>query len=121
MRAPSYKGLRDDKAARAVVRELPEPEVESLQAESGGDDPGAGAVQAAGAADPISTSPEELFDSVTRAADGVLRVVVGGRQLKLSNWDKVLFPAAGFTKGQLITYYADDRACGGCRICETGR
>ena len=29
-----------------------------------------------------------------------------GRALKLSNWDKVLFPKAGFTKGDLIAYYA---------------
>jgi len=26
--------------------------------------------------------------------------------LKVSNWDKVLFPQTGFTKGDLITYYA---------------
>src|SRR5512142_3019966 len=30
---------------------------------------------------------------------------VDGRQLKLSNLDKVLYPAAGFTKAQLIDYY----------------
>jgi len=33
-------------------------------------------------------------------------VEVGGRQLKLSNLDKVLYPESGFTKGQLIDYYA---------------
>jgi bifunctional non-homologous end joining protein LigD len=49
MRAPSYKGLRDDKGPREVLSE--------------------------------------------------------GRELKLSNWDKVLFPQTGFTKGDLITYY----------------
>ncbi len=32
-------------------------------------------------------------------------VVVEGRQLKLSNLDKVLYPQAGFTKGQVIDYY----------------
>ena len=32
-------------------------------------------------------------------------IEVEGRQLKLSNLDKVLYPAAGFTKGQLIDYY----------------
>jgi len=30
---------------------------------------------------------------------------VGGRRLSLSHLDKVLFPATGFTKGQLIDYY----------------
>ena len=33
-------------------------------------------------------------------------VEVGGRQLSLSNLDKVLYPATGFTKGQVIDYYA---------------
>lgn len=32
-------------------------------------------------------------------------VEVGGRQLKLSNLDKVLYPEVGFTKGQVIDYY----------------
>ena len=31
---------------------------------------------------------------------------VDGRALKLSNLDKVLYPATGFTKGDLIAYYA---------------
>ncbi|WP_262321159.1 non-homologous end-joining DNA ligase [Acidiferrimicrobium sp. IK] len=33
-------------------------------------------------------------------------VEVGGRSLKLSNLDKVLWPATGFTKGDMIDYYA---------------
>jgi bifunctional non-homologous end joining protein LigD len=33
-------------------------------------------------------------------------VTVGGRELSLSNLDKVLWPATGFTKGQMIDYYA---------------
>jgi bifunctional non-homologous end joining protein LigD len=93
MRAPSFKGLRDDKPAAQVVRELP------------------------GAADPVEAdppdppeaapaAPEELFDEVERLPDGSLMVVTEGRELKLTNWDKVLFGAAGFTKGDLIAYYA---------------
>ena len=34
-----------------------------------------------------------------------LEVDVGGRQLRLSNLDKVLYPATGFTKAQVIDYY----------------
>jgi bifunctional non-homologous end joining protein LigD len=34
-----------------------------------------------------------------------LRVEVEGRSLELSNLDKVLYPAAGFTKGEVIDYY----------------
>jgi bifunctional non-homologous end joining protein LigD len=33
-------------------------------------------------------------------------VDIQGRQLKLSNLNKVLYPATGFTKGQVIDYYA---------------
>ncbi len=29
-----------------------------------------------------------------------------GRDVRISNWDKPLFPAAGFTKGDLVSYYA---------------
>jgi bifunctional non-homologous end joining protein LigD len=80
MRAPSFKGLRDDKPADAVVRE-----------DRIGVDP---------------ATPEALFDDVERLPDGSLSVHVDGRALKLSNWDKVLFPQTGFTKGDLIAYYA---------------
>jgi bifunctional non-homologous end joining protein LigD len=80
MRAPSFKGLRDDKPADAVVRE-----------DRTGVDP---------------ASPEALFDDVERLPDGSLSAYVDGRALKISNWDKVLFPQTGFTKGDLIAYYA---------------
>jgi bifunctional non-homologous end joining protein LigD len=33
-------------------------------------------------------------------------VEIDGRQLKLSNLEKVLYPEAGFTKGQVIDYYS---------------
>jgi bifunctional non-homologous end joining protein LigD len=35
-----------------------------------------------------------------------VRVEVGGRELTLSNLDKVLYPATGFTKAGVIDYYA---------------
>jgi bifunctional non-homologous end joining protein LigD len=34
-----------------------------------------------------------------------VQVEVDGRRLSLSNLDKVMYPAAGFTKGQVIDYY----------------
>jgi bifunctional non-homologous end joining protein LigD len=59
LRAPSYKGLREDKRAEEVRREQP------------------------------------VIDRVTK----------DGRELKLSNLDKVFFPVEGITKGDLIEYY----------------
>ncbi len=71
LRAPSFKGLRED---------LDPPDI-----------------------DP--SSPESLFESVQRLPDGALAVALDGRSLKLTNWDKVLFPQTGFTKGDLIVFY----------------
>jgi bifunctional non-homologous end joining protein LigD len=100
MRAPSFKGLREDKDAVTVVRE---------DAGGAAEDPthaDAGAGADGDTAGVAPTSPEALFDAVERLPEGSLAVLADGRELKLSNWDKVLFPAAGFTKGDLIAYYA---------------
>jgi bifunctional non-homologous end joining protein LigD len=85
MRAPSFKGLRDDRAPRQVVRE--------------------GAAEGGAPSGPPG-SPEALFDEVERLPDAGLAVLTEGRRLKLTNWDKVLYPRTGFTKGDLIAYYA---------------
>ncbi len=84
MRAPSFKGLREDKPAREVVLE---------GADGGGEAP-------------APDTPDALFEEVSELPDGGLGVLCQGRRLKLSNWDKVLYPASGFTKGDLIAYYA---------------
>ncbi len=90
MRAPSFKGLREDTSPREVV----------LESRLTGDpaDPSR--------SDAAPDSPEALFDEVQRLPDGALMVLVEGRRLRITNWDKVLFPATGFTKGQLVAYYA---------------
>jgi bifunctional non-homologous end joining protein LigD len=36
----------------------------------------------------------------------VVAVVVDGRRLQLSNLDKVMYPATGTTKGEVLNYYA---------------
>ncbi len=43
-------------------------------------------------------------------------VEIGNRRLKLSNLDKVLYPATGFTKGQVIDYYVRLRPSGAMGI-----
>ena len=41
-----------------------------------------------------------------------VEVEVEGRALRLSNLEKVLYPATGFTKAQVIAYYtASRRSC----------
>jgi bifunctional non-homologous end joining protein LigD len=84
MRAPSYKGLHEDKAPREVV-------LEGIRERADAPPPG---------------SPEALFDEQERLPDGSIAVLADGRRLKISNWDKVLFPKSGFTKGDLMAYYA---------------
>jgi bifunctional non-homologous end joining protein LigD len=103
MRAPSYKGLRDDKPAIEVIREEP----------PGDAGPQGGVPARADAVPPPSpdsltapASPDSLFDELEPLPDGSLAVLADGRRLKISNWDKVLFPQTGFTKGDLIAYYA---------------
>jgi bifunctional non-homologous end joining protein LigD len=85
LRAPSFKGLREDKSPREVVLE------------GSGQD-------AADSLDP--SSPEALFDEVEQLPEGAVGVLTEGRRLKISNWDKVLYPETGFTKGDLVAYYA---------------
>ncbi len=38
-------------------------------------------------------------------SDGAITIEVAGREVRLSNPDKVLFPASGFTKRQIVDYY----------------
>jgi bifunctional non-homologous end joining protein LigD len=79
LRHSVYRGLRDDKPARAVLREDPHEEPRAAVA---GDEP--------------------IVHETTRHTE----IVVAGRTLRLSNRDKLLYPHSGFTKGQLIDYYA---------------
>jgi bifunctional non-homologous end joining protein LigD len=46
--------------------------------------------------------PYEILHETKRTAE----IAVAGRTLKLSNREKVMYPSTGFTKGELIDYYA---------------
>jgi bifunctional non-homologous end joining protein LigD len=94
LRQPTYKGLREDKDAAEVTRELP-----------------AGA-EAAGASGPVSSEPvlaaaaSDLGYEIVGETATTAEVAVDGRRLRLSNRAKVLYPESGFTKGEAIDYYA---------------
>jgi len=93
LRAPSFKGLVPDREASRVRRERSAGPGEDVPAQP--EPPPSDAAL-----------PEALFEQVRTLPDGALSVLVDGRTLKLSNWDKVLFPETGFTKGELVFYYA---------------
>jgi bifunctional non-homologous end joining protein LigD len=92
VRHGSFKGLREDKQAREVVLERPA-ETETGEPAA----PGEGA--------PLTATEPQLSAAVA-AGRKRTRVSVAGRELSLSNLDKVLYPASGFTKGELIEWYA---------------
>ena len=48
--------------------------------------------------------PSEVEESLS-AMPNKAELIVGDRKIQVSNLDKVLYPKAGFTKGQVIDYY----------------
>jgi bifunctional non-homologous end joining protein LigD len=84
LRAPTYKGLREDKPAEQVMRE----DTADVPADA--------------------PQPREALGalSIRRRGANTADATVEGRELKLSNLDKVLYPRTGFTKGDVIAYYA---------------
>ncbi len=95
MRHPSYKGLRDDKAAQEVVRE-PGPTTRS--ADRG---PGRRNRSSSRTSEP---RPGPLV--VREESAGKATTTVEARELRLSNLDKLLYPSAQFAKRAVIDYYA---------------
>ncbi len=127
LRAASFKGIDPDADPGAVTRERPKPTGELLATARGEATPGrdAGAVAtsaatatvapgatsaaagtgvAGSASTPASATPDELAALDELPGKGGMWEI-GGRTLKLSNLDKVLWPDDGITKRDLIRYY----------------
>jgi bifunctional non-homologous end joining protein LigD len=81
MRHPVFVGLRDDKPASDVRREIPESPPKIVLGESD------------------ATAPSDW----TGRANRQLRI--GGRVVPVTNLNKVYWPADGYVKGDLIEYY----------------
>ncbi len=94
LRQAVYKGLEPERDPLTVSRETVEP-VSSAKVPIPGP---VGDVPADRA------TPAELAALEALGAGG--RWAVGGHELELSNLDKVLFPGVGYTKRDLIRYYA---------------
>jgi bifunctional non-homologous end joining protein LigD len=54
----------------------------------------------------IVIPPVEIPPSQGKRVSSSQTIEVDGKQLKLTNLEKVLYPAIGFTKGQVVDYYA---------------
>jgi bifunctional non-homologous end joining protein LigD len=78
LRHPSFKGLREDKEAHEVIREEPR----------------------TAPARPAPAGPRPVSD----VGEGPIEI--DGREIVLSDLDKVMYPSNGFTKGDVIDYYA---------------
>ena len=77
LRHPSYKGLRDDKEPAEV-------EEEAVAAERGG---------------------FAVDDVIVLRKPKAITVALDGHEVRVSNPDKVLYPATGFTKRDLLAYH----------------
>jgi bifunctional non-homologous end joining protein LigD len=86
LRQPVYLGLREDRDPKEVVRE-PDVIADPSDAAAGGSADGSIVIER----------------SLGRGAE---QARAFGRELRLTNRTKVLYPAANFTKGDVIDYYA---------------
>lgn len=89
LRQPIVLGLREDKPAKAVVREIPRSTSETL-----GESP-----------HQAKTASASIFRAPLREGEQIISV--DGRPLKLTNLKKVFWPDEGYTKGDLISYYRE--------------
>jgi bifunctional non-homologous end joining protein LigD len=94
LRHPTYLGLRDDKRPEDCRREAPE----------AGDLAG---VAEGSVAETVTTDPPPTLGTPTRPPGAAAPAVAEtpAPRVRLTNLDKVFWPAEGYTKGDLIRYY----------------
>jgi bifunctional non-homologous end joining protein LigD len=97
LRHPSYKGLREDKAASEVVRE------DGPVAPGGGT---SGTPRERGGGEESSEREQGAALVIREQSGDKGTTTVEGRELKLSNLGKLLYPKAGFSKRDVIDFYS---------------
>jgi bifunctional non-homologous end joining protein LigD len=105
LRAPSYKGIDPGRNPRGVAREQARPTVEALASVPGPDEAPVAAPARQTGTRALRATAEELAALDALPGTGGLWEV-GGRTLKLSNLDKLIWPEDGITKRELIRYYS---------------
>ncbi len=103
LREPSYKGLDMDADAPSVTRETARPAVEAVR-EASEQEPVESSATSTPATQPDRATAAELETLDGLPAGGGLWSIAG-RTLKLSNLDKVIWPADSVTKRDLIRFY----------------
>ncbi|MEX0966211.1 MAG: DNA ligase D [Bacteroidia bacterium] len=83
MRHPVFRGMRDDKNPREIVREIPQP----------------------GSVVKQEAKPVQNQNSKAGAAKNKSKIIVGKQAVSISNTNKVYWPEEGYTKGNLVEYY----------------
>jgi bifunctional non-homologous end joining protein LigD len=112
LRQPIFLGVRDDKDAREVGVEKKSVQKKTSKATPVAKHKAKQSTRASTSAPRKRTAKldtesvvEQLQDIEKRRGDGTLDLG-GGKALKVSNLDKVFFPKAKYTKGDVMRYYA---------------
>ncbi len=104
LRAPVFQGLRMDASPQDTVRETAEPAPQDAVVEqnTAGD---SGKANRAGKAAKASKSKVQL-DPLLPADATEVTLAVDGQRLKFTNLKKIFYPADGYTKRDVINFYA---------------
>jgi bifunctional non-homologous end joining protein LigD len=111
LRHSSYKGLRSDKPAVEVKMEMegstvPVPAAAAASRSTTSHSEQRARGRSTVPASSNKASPPTTSYKVLHQTKRHTEIEVQGRTLRLSNREKVLFPRSGFTKGEMVDYYA---------------